>query len=270
MVARARTIMDLLKRRPRLSATVFLLIIALIPATLWLIAQEPLPPMHEIFPAGAIRIAVDASFPPFARATDSGLEGIDIEIGNELSKRLGMPVHFINMGYDGLYDSLTKGDADITLSALLVDKMRLGDVFYSHSYFDAGLVAISANDNPLHKMEDLPGRALAYEFGSAADAEARLWSRRIAPFEHLPYELPEHAMDAVRLGQADAALVDRVSAMLYLRQYPEWEARYISVTFAPYAIAVRLDRRHVLTVVNRALIDMMKDGTLETIIKDWL
>lgn len=231
---------------------------------------EFIPPMDKIFPDGEITVAVDASFPPFAVATAESLFGIDIDLGHELSERFGLPVRFVNMGYDGLYDSLISGQVDVTISALLVDESRKANVAFTWGYFDAGLVLVSPDDAPLPDMTDLPGRTLAYEFGSQADAEARAWSRRIAAFDQNPYELPSHALDALRVGEADAALVSATDARLYLREYPDWAASYAYVTSSYYVMAVRADHEAMLYVVNEAILDMIDDGTLDEILDRWL
>ncbi|RMF78424.1 MAG: hypothetical protein D6737_14885 [Chloroflexi bacterium] len=225
----------------------------------------------ELFANGEIRIGVDASFPPFAFVNDDELVGIDIDLGRAIGEALGMPVRFVNMGFDGLYDSLKANQVDILISALLVDPLRQDNVLYTRSYFDAGLVLVSNPDNVIEDMGELSGHVLAYEFGSSADSEARRWLRRIHPFEIHPYERPEYAMDAVRLGQADAALVDAISARLYLREYNDtWDAQIHYVTESIFAIATRRDRPDQWRVVNRALQTLFEDGRLDTILNRWL
>ncbi|MCU0495896.1 MAG: ABC transporter substrate-binding protein [Anaerolineae bacterium] len=235
----------------------------------WIEHYSP-PTLAELFSTGEIRIAVDASYPPFAVATADNLYGLDIDLGDEIGRRVGMPVRFINMGYDGLYDSLQTGQTDLIISALLVDQFRMGDVLYTREYFNAGLLLISRADNPLLWMDQLTGRTLAYEFGSLADIEARLWSRRIDQFEQRPYELPEYALDSVRLGISDAAVVDAITGRLYLRNHQDWKAYTVYVSYMPLAIAVRIDRLFVWELIDETLEEMKADGTLETLIARWL
>jgi ABC-type amino acid transport substrate-binding protein len=235
----------------------------------WTAIERPEPPPKPLFPYGEMRVGVDASYPPFALATADDLFGLDIDLGRAIAQRLNIPVRFINMGYDGLYDSLKADQVDVVISALLVDPARTGDVRFTRHYFNNGLVLVSSMDRPVNRMDDLPGHALAYEFGSAADQEARAWLRRVLPFETQPYELPQYALDAVRLGSANAALVDATSALLYLREHSEWKAQYHYVTDSWYAIAVRIDRLPMWAAVNQALQSMADDGTLEGILARW-
>ncbi len=235
-------------------------------------APPPLPTALEAFPHGAIRIGVDPTLPPFALLTETDLFGLDIDIGREISGRVGLPARFVVLGYDSLYDVLIADDAtvDVVISALLTDPARTGDVLYTRHYFNNGLVLVSPEAKPLDSMRATAGRSLAYEFGSSADAEARAWLRRIAPFATQPYELPVYALDAVRLDVADSALVEATAARLYLREHPEWAAQVIYVTDAWYAAAVSHQHPDMWMLINIALQSMADDGTLEMLLDKWL
>lgn len=226
-------------------------------------------PSGDLFPYHELRIGVDPSSPPFAAFDSNGsLWGMEIDLGLELGARLGLPVRFVTLGYDGLYDTLKTDQVDALIAGLTIDLSRLEDVHYSQTYFNAGLVLASGNG--LTRMEQIPGRKLAYEFGSEADTEARTWLRRVLPFETRPYETPNAALDAARLGDADAALVDAISARLYLRSHANWSAALSYVTDNPYAIATQSRRPAISVAVNDALQAMIDDGTLGQIIGRWL
>lgn len=236
----------------------------------WTAIERPGPPLKELFPYGEMRIGVDANYPPFAVATADDLFGLDIDLGKALGERLNVPVRFVNMGYDGLYDALKTDQVDILLSELLIDPSRTGDVLYTIPYFNAGLTLVTGANSPLKAMADMSGHSLAYEFGSEADQTAHTWLRRIPPFTTQPYELPEFALDAARMGISDAALTDVVSTRLYLRKHREWQAQYNYVTDILYAMALRSDRGKTWETVNLALQSLLNDGTVAKIIAHWL
>lgn len=232
--------------------------------------NHPTGPAGQVLPHGELRVGVDPSYPPFAVANSDGLYGLEIDLANALGEELGVPVRFVMLGYDGLYDALRVDSVDVVISALLIDPARRNDVTYTRPYFDAGLLLVSNAGSPFGDMTLIPGHSLAYEFGSAADAEARRWLRRVQPFERRPYELARYALDAVRLGEADAALVDAVTTRLYLREHTNWAAQTFAVTSNSYAVAVRADRGGVWSVVNNALEALAFDGRLDAIVARWL
>lgn len=251
--------------RPRLMLLLLSLLVAAA-LVVWL-AQRPSPP-RQIFPYGELRVGVDSSRPPFAADGENGLFGLEIDLAYELGARLELPVRLVPLGFDGLYDALKTDQVDVLIAGILIDDTRLNDIHFSQPYFDAGLVLVS--NRGVNDMAQLPGRKLAYEFGSEADSEARTWLRRVLAFETLPYERPQDTLDAARLGDTDAALVDAVSAHLYLQSHPEFAAELHQVTNAPYAIATQARRPEISVVIRATLQAMIDDGSLEAIIDRWL
>jgi polar amino acid transport system substrate-binding protein len=235
---------------------------------LWFDSRPP--SKNEAFPRGAMLVAVDASFPPFAVDAGTGLHGLDIDLANALATEMEIPVRFVNMGYDGLYDAVIDEQVDVVISALLVNPARTQEVRYTRPYFDNGLTLITNPDNPIDKMQHLPGHALALEYGSPAQSQARFWLQRLETFEVRPYELPQYALDAVRVGEADAALVDTTTYYLYQSEHPTWQSEENRVTNAFYAIAIRIDRTATWHWVDTALAALQADGRLAAIIAKWL
>lgn len=236
----------------------------------WNSIKRPDTPIQELFPYREIRVGVDASFPPFAVANGNTLSGIDIDIGLHLGTELGIPVRFINMGYDGLYDALIADQADILISALTIDYNRSGDVLFTVPYYNAGLWLVSRSDKPIESMNKLSYHSLAFEFGSDANLLARGWLRRIEPFQLDPYETPNYALDAVRLKLSDAALVDSTSARLYLRAHKGFHAKHSQITDVLYSIAISTKRGKTWEAVNHALQEMIGQRTIEAILNKWL
>jgi ABC-type amino acid transport substrate-binding protein len=236
----------------------------------WRAIERPGPAIRQLFPYGEMRVGVDASYPPFAVATGNDIFGLDIDVARAIGKRLNVPVRFINMGFDGLYDSLKVDQVDVLISALSVDYSRSNEVLYSLPYFNAGLVLVTHHSSPIQRMSDLSTHSLAFEFGSEADQVSRIWLRRIPPFRTQAYETADYALDTVRLRAADAALVDAISAGLYRRRHPDWAANYDYVTDTLYAAAIRINRWETYAAINEALQSLLDDGTLEAIVRRWL
>ena len=246
--------------------------------------------------SGVLRVGMDASFPPFETiAADGTLAGFDVELARELGRRLGpalsgaegIEVQFVaNLPYDGLYDALAVGRVDVVVSALVVNPARMADFAYSTSYFDAGQVLV-AREKPdrfrktcqVSEVSDLDGCTLAVEFGTQGDLEARKWARRLSDLTVVPYQTAAEALAAVAAGEADGALVDHVSALAAtsktpaVSENPEGFGLVIvgePVVEEPYAVAVRHDSQRLLRAINEALAEMEADGTMETLVTEWL
>jgi ABC-type amino acid transport substrate-binding protein len=223
-----------------------------------------------ILPYGELRVGVDISFPPFASVVNDELVGIDIDLAKALAQELGIPVRFVPLGFDGLYDALYADGVDVLISALVVNPARMDRVSYTRSYFDNGLMLISNANTRFENPAQLANQCLALEFGSEADTSARQWLRRYAEFSVLPYELPTYALDAVRLGDADVALVEATTYRLYLRDHLDWQTHAEYQTETLFALAVRIDRQNVYNRLDSALHRLIQRGILDEILSKWL
>jgi polar amino acid transport system substrate-binding protein len=227
------------------------------------------PTSAPLLPHGTLRVGVDPSYPPFAFYEGQQPRGFEIDLAGLLADSMDVPIQLVGLGFDGLYDAIKVDRVDLVIAALSPDPLRTADVRYSRPYFDNGLLLVSRPETQIESMHNLSGSALAYAFGSAADAEARRWLRRIQPFATLPYETPAIALDAVRIGTAQSALVEAVDLAVYAAVHPEWQPTSAFVTHAPFVIAIGADRGELAQVIDRLLRDMEADGRLESLRHRW-
>lgn len=227
-------------------------------------------PMPPLLPAGELRVGIDPSFPPFASSAGQDFRGIDVDIAIELAERMNVPLRFVTLGYDGLYDALSTNQIDVLLAAIVIDPARRDRVLYSRPYFNAGLVLVSNETNAVSNMEDFSGLRLAFELGSLAHSEAERWLRRIPPFALRPYVSADDALAAVQVGDADAAITDHVSARLYLQMHTDWNAALSEVTVTPLAAATSVQNGALAARIDELLEVMEADGTLNGILERWL
>jgi polar amino acid transport system substrate-binding protein len=234
--------------------------------------------LERVLSEGVLRVGMDASFPPFEYVDAEGnLAGFDVDLAHGIAERMSaqydrpLEVQFVaNLPYDGLYDALTTDRVDVVISALYVDPARMDSFAYSRSYFNAGQVLVVAGDEEeLQGMADLAGRTLAVEFGSAGDVVARRWARRLADLTVLPCQTPAEALAKVGAGEADAALVDHLSALAGMGAGDELRITPPPVTDEPYAAAVERDNGRLLQGIDEALEDLENDGTLEELKARW-
>jgi polar amino acid transport system substrate-binding protein len=212
---------------------------------------------------------MDASYPPFGMANGDKFSGLDVDLANEIARRLGVRVQIVNRSYDSLYDDLHTGQMDVVISALSIDPQRIGAFQYSRAYFDAGQVLVS-RDGTYTTMRDLEGRTVAVEYGSGGDELARLWTRRLHRLNVTHFTTSNEAIAAAAAGQADVALVDAVTARLYVRDHPGLSISQESVQPDYYAVAMRYTSFGLAGAIDYALRGMEEDGTLDAILRRWL
>jgi polar amino acid transport system substrate-binding protein len=246
-----------------------------------------------------LRVGLDASFPPFETIDANGqVVGLDVDIARAIAADLGVEAEFVNIGFDGLYDALLARQVDLIISGLPYDPRWTEDVAYTSNYFNAGQVLVTRADDPIIKsVEDLAGRTIAVEWGSQAEMEARRLQNLPSPsgrragdfppsptgrgaggegFTLLRQDSAAAALEAVRNGQADAAIVDAPSALSLLSPSPlQGEGRggglkiVAYLTNEWYAATVHIQSRELLAAVNQTLARLEANGEMAKLKAKW-
>lgn len=225
---------------------------------------------HRVRVNHDLYVGLDPNYPPFTEWTPEKIDGLEADLAREIGRRIDAETHILIMGFDGLYNSLYTGEVDMVISGLQVDPEYREWVHYTRPYFDAGQILVSRAGAEVEHIRDLDGGTLAVELASSGDLAARQWQRRLHSLAVERYLLPDEAMRAVQRGEADAALVDTVSAQLYLDDHPDLIMAPKTTVSEGYVIALRKASFRLIDAVERALADMMADGTLDAIISRWL
>ena len=221
---------------------------------------------------GVLRVGMDASYPPFEVEEGGTLWGYDVDLAREIGRQLGLQVVFVNVSFDGLYDALAAGRCDILISALPYERQRTRDVLYTGGYFNAGQVLVVRGDNQdIRGHQDLAHRRVAVEMGSLAHQEAlRLRDREHIALSIVPTQSGKQALDLVQAGEVEAAIADKVTARLGLREHLGLELRGAALTDESYVIAVRQDSPQLFAAVSSVLDSLRGEGWLETLTDRWL
>jgi ABC-type amino acid transport substrate-binding protein len=237
----------------------------LVPDVIAVITRKPDEAWARVQTSGVIRFAINPTYMPFdGLGSHNDFYGIDVDIANEIARRIGVRAEFSVAGYDSLYDVLEVGQADATISALIVNPIIAYEWAYSTPYFEAGQVMI----RPVRSSKTSQV-SVAVELGSEGDAAARRMARRRAGINIVYVQTADDALRAVTNDQADSAIVDGTSAAQLLPKYPALTI-VEQVTHDPYAIAVWGDSTQLLAAINSALDAMQRDGTMGRIINAWM
>ena len=117
---------------------------------------------------GHLLICTDFPYPPQEYFDDNGNpQGLDVEIGNEVAKRLNLKVQYVNSVFDTIIAAVTSGKCDIIISAQNITTDRSKQISQI-PYFEAGqsMVATKGNPQGINTTMDLCGKSAAAESGT--------------------------------------------------------------------------------------------------------
>ncbi len=227
------------------------------------------PVWARIQETGVWRVGMDPSFPPFENFDIETQQpvGLDVDLARAIAARWGVQVEFVGVGFDQLVDAVYAHKVDSALSAMPIFEDRTQEVAFSDPYIEAGIVLAVPAGSRVRGPDDLAGRRVAAEWGSAGDAQARILQRRLPDgFSLVLRDTVTAALDAVAAGEADAALADAISLALH-----GGDLQPVAVIASdPYVIVLPRNAPDLLRAINEALAALSADGTLAEIEARWL
>jgi polar amino acid transport system substrate-binding protein len=262
-------------------------------------AASPSPSGSAAAPSGAIAnvptdqlvfqdrllICTDFPYPPQEFFDDQGNPiGSDVEIGQEIGKRLGLEVSFVNSVFNTIIPALTGGKCDIIISAQNITAARKKQVDMI-TYFQAGQSFLVAKGNPMNikTQQDLCGKAIAAETGTTEvdylngtnDYEGQGLSEQCTKagqgkISVKTFPKDSDALLALQGGQVDAYFADSPVAGFYALQHADaFELSGLTLGVAKEGISVAKDHPELRAAVQRALSNMVNDGTYLQILQKY-
>lgn len=226
---------------------------------------------ERIQESGRWRVGMDPSFPPFEDLDSTGRPvGYDVDLAQAIAARWGVQLEIESIGFDGLIDAVWASRVDSVISALPLQPQFSEDVAFSQPYFEAGLVMVTSREQGGEvSVDNLAGRTVAVEWGSEGDVQARQLQRQFPDLQVLPMETPQEALAGLLAGQADAALVDRISALQSVMSGQSVRIHPEPLVSDPYVVVLPRKAPILQREVGEALEALQADGTLDALTAKW-
>jgi polar amino acid transport system substrate-binding protein len=238
---------------------------------------------QRIQTAGKIVVGTAPTYAPleYKDPATNQLMGLDIDLGNEIGRRLGVRVEWVEQGFEQLIPSLDTGRIDMGASGMTdIPSRRQKTDFVDYFATGSQLFTMPAAGAALHVVEDVCGQPVAVNrngifYIRLADFNERVCVKQGRP--EVRFSLVDKTADArlqIVQGRVVAA-VQGVDAIRYLNESASSPDRGkfiligdpISTDFAGFGF-VKTEtvlRDLVADVVS----EMIRDGTYDKIFRKW-
>lgn len=229
----------------------------------------------ELIMPGTILIGADTNYPPFEFSDDGGktFKGFDVDLMNEMTKRIGLKAEFKTYNFDSLIAGLNAGnDFDMVVSAWTINDKRAEEVNFSNPYFRNDFGVVVAADSDLKSVKDLKsGDTVSVQTGSSAFEWAE---KELAP-KGINLKTFENTLDCFNsLSAGDAVMVIQDLAMA--SEVAKDETRKLKVIetiaaeeFFGLGFSKTLRGENMRKSFNSLLDEISHDGTYAEIYKKW-
>jgi polar amino acid transport system substrate-binding protein len=223
---------------------------------------------------GVLTVASCLDYPPFESVESGDEVGFDVDLAEEIAKRLGLEVKWVKVVFETSFTALDGGQFDMIAAAVTATgpdgKERDEVVDFSDFYFNSQQsLTVNTEETPdLASTDDLgEGDTVGVQRGTTGQswAEENLASQgvEIKAFPDAPA-----AFTDLEAGNITGVVNDELSTVGIIEERPSLEIVDRMDTNEKYALAISEDNPELRDAVNLVLAEIIADGTYERIFNE--
>lgn len=215
-----------------------------------------------------IRVATDATFPPFEYTENGKRTGFDVELIEAIGKVLNKKIEWTEIDFKGLIPGILSKRFDVAASAIYITDERKKVVAFSDPYYPGGLVIMTRKgDTRIQSADDLKGKKVTVQVGTKS---VGFLKDNIPGAERIEVEKNQEMFQLVEVGRADAAVTGKPAAKVYARARGTLQVVEKQLTVEEYGFAIAKEQPELVKQFNDALKKLKADGTYQKLVDKYL
>lgn len=217
--------------------------------------------------AGKLTISTSPDFPPYEYLDDNGdIVGIEIDIMNLIAEKLGLELQIDAMDFDSALLAVQQGKSDVVVSGVTVTDDRKLVMNFTDSYTTAVQVIIVPEGSEV-TLDNLGEQQIGTQLGTTG----YLYTVDDYGEDHVTgYNTYTLVVQALLNEQIDCIVMDDAVAREYVAANPGLVILDTSYADEDYAFGVDKTNDALTEAVNNALGELIADGTVESIIAQYI
>jgi ABC-type amino acid transport substrate-binding protein len=227
--------------------------------------------------AAALKVGAALPDPPFEFVGQDGPAGFDVALMQRIAGKLGRTwqlVRYDGADFNGIFAGLDSGAYDCIASGTTITPGRAERAAFCAPYALSGQsLVVDATRHPrVRGVDDLEGLVIGVQHGNTSEpvADKLVAEHRAARVRVYAYHAIEQALDDLSSGGCDAFMkLAPVTAWL-VRDRPRLKVVQVGITAEQLGICVRTGNTALRAAIDKAQAELVADGTLATLIAQWL
>jgi ABC-type amino acid transport substrate-binding protein len=221
---------------------------------------------EKIRKSGVMVVGTSAAYAPFEYRQAGNLVGFDIDMGEEIAKRMSVKIEWVEIDFKGIIAALRSKRVDLLITAMTKTPERAEQIDFSMSYYNSGEGAAVKNASPIQKPADLAGKVVGVQIGSSGERFVRGQLKDVK--EVKSYDTILLALKDLEAGRVDA-VVNTLPSIKYtikglkdLKTTSPW-------SFSDVGINTRKEDADLMNELNKHLNALQAEGFLDKLDKKW-
>lgn len=239
--------------------------------------KEPANHLEAIKQAGVIRVGTSADYPPFEYVDDSGNKiGFDIELMEEVAKRMDVKLEWVDMPFDSLIAGVQENKIDMAISAFNYSEERDEKVDFTDEYYateDSFLVA-DGFSGQIVNPEDVAQYKVGVQSGTVQDdwLTSELVETGVMPEGNLfRYERVDQAALDLKAGRIDVLMSDYLPAEALVKQLGGLQIVYRGQLYSgPMNMVVPEGDKDLAAELNKVIAELKEEGFIQAVAEKYM
>lgn len=231
---------------------------------------KPANKLEEIKQKGEMVVGTSPDYPPFEYVDSAGaITGFDIELINEIAKRMGIKVKIVDMPFDSLIAAVQEGKIDLSISAFNYTEERDKNVDFTDAYYyakDRFLVREDFSEN-ITKAEDFAKYKIGVGTGTTQEGwlQENLVDTGLMPAEALyHYDRAEQAALDVKSGRIDVYMGDNAVVDALAKQLGGMKVAFeAELSSGPVMMVIPDGAKELQAEINKHIKALLEEGFVD-------
>ena len=214
---------------------------------------------------GVLTVGSDCTWPPMEYVEGDKIVGFDVDLTQEIAKRLDLKLDYQNAAWDGIFPALIVHKFDMVISSITITEDRQKEMDFSIPYYQTDQAATVRGDSDIDSADKLNGKIAGCQIGTTGELEAK----KITGLQVNTYDDILMAFEDLKAGRIDAVIADSYVGFAYVKTNKDLKVGFSIVTNEQLGIAFAKDTPELREAVNKALQGIKDDGTYDEIFDKW-
>ena len=220
--------------------------------------------------AETYKVALDGTFAPHAMPKMAGgVEGFNVDLANEIGKRLNVKMDITAAQWSGLIPGMQAGTYDFLVAPTTLTESRSKSMLFTEGYLNTDFqFVVKAGTKPITGLKQFKGKIISVNKGSAYDKWARGLQNKIG-WKVESYGTNTDAVQAVISGRAFANVAGNTVSAWAVKKNSQIQLSYLHSTGKVFSMPFRKNSIELRNKVENVLECMKLDGTFAKMSEKW-
>lgn len=220
---------------------------------------------YKLLEPGTLKCAFTGAFAPFSMQTSDGKwYGLTNEVFREMANRTGLKLEYVITKWDSLLVGLMADQYDILCDTMDITKERQARVLFVDGWIESGGRLVVHKDSDITSFDQFKGKTMGV-LVSSTWAEL---AKGLEPGETKYYQAESDVMRDLADKKIDGMVTDSIAAA-WAAEHTKMPLRTVDgyLSRIQKGWAAKKDRTELVKALNKALAEMVADGTYAKLTK---